>query len=121
MSINNVTGVRADINDMLSKIREISHKSKVFSENTSIISKPGVASTTSFQDTFSAVKDVFNNVNQMQSESETIKNAFISGDKHVSLSQVVIASQKSKLAFEGLVTVRNKILEAYKEIMNMPV
>lgn len=121
MSINNVTGVRTDINDMLSKIREISNKSKVFSEGNKISANPGVAAPKSFQDTLSAVKDVFSNVNNIQAESEQVKNAYISGDKNVSMSQVLIASQKSKLAFEGLVTVRNKILEAYKEIMNMPV
>lgn len=121
MSINNVSGVRTDINDMLSKIREISNKSKVFSDNSGIATNNSVASTKSFQDTFSAVKNIFSNVNNLQTETEQVKNAYISGDKNVSMSQVVVAAQKSKLAFEGLVTVRNKILEAYKEIMNMPV
>ena len=50
-----------------------------------------------------------------------LKNKYISGDANVSLSQVVVASEKSKLAFEGLIVVRNKCLESYKEIMNMPV
>jgi|SRR5579883_3278988 flagellar hook-basal body complex protein FliE len=121
MSINNVSGVRADITDMLSKIREISNKSKVFSGTSSIESQNQVSSAKSFQETLSAAKNVFSNVNNLQMESEQLKNAYISGDKSVSISQVVVAAQKSKLAFEGLVTVRNKILEAYKEIMNMPV
>jgi len=60
-------------------------------------------------------------VNQVQVQSESLKNAYISGDTTVSMSQVIVASQKSKLAFEGLMAVRNKILDAYKEIMNMPV
>ncbi|VVC77106.1 Flagellar hook-basal body complex protein FliE [Aquicella siphonis] len=121
MSINNVSGVRSDINEMLSKIREISNKSKVFSENSSVTPGVNAPKSASFQETMSAVKDVFSNVNNIQIESEKVKDAYLSGDKHVSMSQVLIASQKSKLAFEGLVTVRNKILEAYKEIMNMPV
>lgn len=121
MSINNVTGVRSDINDMLSKMREISNKSKVFTENSGTTIGSGVSAPKNFQETFSAVKDVFSHVNNIQAESDKMKTAYISGDKSVSMSQVVVASQKSKLAFEGLVTVRNKILEAYKEIMNMPV
>ena len=54
-------------------------------------------------------------------QTEKLKNAYVAGDSSVSMAQVILSSQKSKLAFEGLVTVRNKILEAYKDIMNMPV
>jgi flagellar hook-basal body complex protein FliE len=43
------------------------------------------------------------------------------GDPNVSLSEVMIASQKSSLAFSAMVEVRNKFLEAYKEVMSMPV
>ncbi|MDR3476551.1 MAG: flagellar hook-basal body complex protein FliE [Gammaproteobacteria bacterium] len=115
MSINSVPGVRTDINDLLTKIREVSNKSKSLSESHS------VGATKSFDDIMSVAKGALTNVSQVQTESEKVKNAYISGDSSVSMSQVVVASQKSKLAFEGLVSVRNKILEAYKEIMNMPV
>jgi flagellar hook-basal body complex protein FliE len=43
------------------------------------------------------------------------------GDRSVSLAEVMIASQKSSVAFEATVQVRNKLVESYKEIMNMPV
>lgn len=118
MTINHVTGVRADISEMLSKIREVSHKSKVFTEYTGV---DAGSSVNKFSDVMSMAKNAFSHVNQTQMESEQLKNAYIMGDNKVSMAQVVVASQKSKLAFEGLVTVRNKILEAYKEIMNMPV
>lgn len=121
MSINSVVGVRSDISEMLSKLREVSTKSKVFSGENPINLGGGVSNTKSFADTLNATKELVSNVSNMQLESEKIKTAYVSGDKSVSMSQVVVASQKSKLAFEGLVTVRNKILEAYKEIMNMPV
>ena len=75
----------------------------------------------SFDDVMSVAKSAFTEVNHLQAQSEKVRDAYISGDSSVSMSQVVMASEKSKLAFEGLVTVRNKILEAYKEIMNMPV
>lgn len=118
MTINQVSGVRADISEMLSKIREVSNKSKIFSEQNNINS---TSSTKSFNDVFAIAKNAITNVNQVQASSEQLKNSYISGDKSVSMAQVVVAAQKSKLAFEGMVTVRNKILEAYKEIMNMPV
>nr|WP_279287974.1 flagellar hook-basal body complex protein FliE [Vibrio cholerae] len=39
----------------------------------------------------------------------------------MSLSDVMIARNKSSVAFEATIQVRNKLVEAYKELMNMPV
>jgi flagellar hook-basal body complex protein FliE len=50
-----------------------------------------------------------------------LKQSYMTGDSNVSISQVMMSTMKSKLAFEGLLVVRNKLLDAYKEIMNMPV
>jgi flagellar hook-basal body complex protein FliE len=116
MAIGNVSGVRADITEMLQKIREVSNKSKVFSQDS--VAPTG---TKSFDNVLSLAKNAISNVNNTQIENEKIKTAYITGEKNVSLSQVIVSSQKSKLAFEGLITVRNKLLDAYKEIMNMPV
>ena len=115
MEINGVGGVRNDINEMLSKIREVSSKSKAFHESSS------VGESKSFDSVMSIAKNAIGSVNDVQAESDKLKNSYILGEGNVSMSQVIVASQKSKLAFEGLVSVRNKILEAYKEIMNMPV
>lgn len=126
MTINNVGGVRTDITEMLAKMRDISSKTKAFStvnittNNVGITQNPAVPAK-SFEDALSAVRDVFGHISSLQAQTEQIKNAYVTGDKSVSMSQVLVAAQKSKLAFEGLVTVRNKILDAYKEIMNMPV
>lgn len=116
MNINNVSGVRADISELLEKIRDVSSKSSAFGHQ----NIQGAAST-NFGDVMNTVKDGIGTVSQLQKTTETLKNAYLSGDKSISMTQVVLASEKSKLAFEGLVVVRNKIMEAYKEIMNMPV
>jgi flagellar hook-basal body complex protein FliE len=115
MAIDNVPGVRADINEILSRIREVSTKSASVAENHS------VAPANKFDDVMSILKNSVNHVNEMQNDSDSLKNDFIMGNNQVSMSQVIVSSEKSKLAFEGLVAVRNKILESYKEIMNMPV
>ena len=39
----------------------------------------------------------------------------------MSLSDVMIARNKSSVAFEATLQVRNKMVDAYKELMNMPV
>ena len=57
----------------------------------------------------------------MQMESSRLKKAFELGDPSVDISRVMIASQKSGIAFNAMVEVRNKLVEAYKDVMNMPV
>lgn len=37
------------------------------------------------------------------------------------LASVMIASQKANLSFQAMVTVRNRLVEAYKDVMNMPI
>jgi flagellar hook-basal body complex protein FliE len=39
----------------------------------------------------------------------------------IPLTDVVMNMQKASLAFEATVQVRNKVMQAYQEIMNMPV
>lgn len=62
-----------------------------------------------------------NTVNEMQLDSKNQQQAFDMGDKSISLADVMVAKEKSGIAFEATVQVRNKVLEAYKQIMNMPV
>ena len=67
------------------------------------------------------LKDSINKVNETQKEASTLKTAFDSGQGNVDLAQVMIAAQKSSLSFEAMVQVRNKLVEAYKDVMNMPI
>lgn len=60
-------------------------------------------------------------VNEMQLESKGQAMAFEMGDKSLSLADVMVAKEKAGLAFEATIQVRNKVLDAYKQIMNMPV
>ena len=60
-------------------------------------------------------------VNETRQTSSALKTAYEMGDPNVSISEVMIASEKSGLAFDAMVQVRNKMIEAYKDIMSMPV
>jgi flagellar hook-basal body complex protein FliE len=62
-----------------------------------------------------------NKVNEVQKESGKLSDAFVMGDPSVSLAEVMIAKQKSSIAFEATLQVRNKLLGTYKEIMAMQV
>jgi flagellar hook-basal body complex protein FliE len=60
-------------------------------------------------------------VNASMQESKALTAAFESGDPSVSLAEVMITAQKASLQFTGMTEVRNKLLNAYQEVMNMPV
>ncbi|WP_100642125.1 flagellar hook-basal body complex protein FliE [Alteromonas facilis] len=65
--------------------------------------------------------DAVNNVNNLQLESRNTQKAFEMGAPGLSLADVMVMKEKSGIAFEATLQVRNKLLEAYKQIMNMPV
>ena len=67
------------------------------------------------------LSDAVNNVNGLQQSTDSLRTRFELGDDSVSLESVMIAAQKSSIAFDATVQVRNKVVEAYKTIMNMPV
>jgi len=67
------------------------------------------------------LKNSIDHVNQTQQASSGLQTAFEKGDPSVDLAQVMIASQKANVEFQAMVQVRNKLVEAYKDIMNMPI
>ena len=69
----------------------------------------------------SMMTKAINQVNETQMEASGMKRAFEMGDDSISLSEVMVAAQKSRISFEALSQVRNKLLSAYKDVMNMPV
>ena len=67
----------------------------------------------------SALKSSLDQVNQVQLQSQKLAERFEMGDSSVSLSDAMISLQKSSIAFQQTVQVRNKLVSAYQEIMNM--
>lgn len=60
-------------------------------------------------------------VNELQQSSGDLKTAFEMGDPNVNLVDVMVASQKASVAFEATLQVRNKMVEAYQEVMRMSI
>ncbi|MBU3022206.1 flagellar hook-basal body complex protein FliE [Aestuariibacter sp. A3R04] len=76
---------------------------------------------TSANDFSVMLKNAIDGVNNMQMESKSMQQRFEMGDPSLSLAEVMVTKEKASIAFEATVQVRNKVLEAYKQIMNMPV
>ena len=66
------------------------------------------------------LKNALGEVNTTMQTSQDLTTRFVAGDDSVSLSQAVVAMQKASLEFEAVSQVRNRLLAAYQEIMNMP-
>ena len=62
-----------------------------------------------------------NAVNETQQTAGSLRTSFEQGRDGVDIAEVMIAAQKSSVSFEAMVAVRNKLVEAYKDVMNMPV
>lgn len=60
-------------------------------------------------------------VNETQQTAAALKTGFETGQGDASLAEVMVASQKADLSFRAMSEVRNKLVTAYQEIMNMPV
>lgn len=65
------------------------------------------------------VRQALSEVNDTQKASRGMQEAYERGE--VPLTDVVLAMQKSSLAFEATLQMRNKVLKAYEDILNMPV
>lgn len=68
-----------------------------------------------------ALKSSLDQVNNVQQQSQQLGQRFALGDDKVSLSDVMISMQKANISFQATVQVRNKLVSAYQDIMNMPI
>ena len=66
------------------------------------------------------MQQAVNQVNETQMQASSLTQAFEMGE-NIDLSQVMLAVNKSRVSFEALTQVRNKILSAYQDVMNMSV
>ena len=88
------------------------------------ITQPGAldaaesSSKVSFSD---ALKASLQNVSNAQIQADEMGKRFQAGDESVSLSDTMIAMQKASISFQATVQVRNKLVSAYHDIMNMQV
>jgi len=76
------------------------------------------SSKVSFSD---ALKASLQNVSNAQIQADDMGKKFAAGDDSVSLSDTMIAMQKASISFQATVQVRNKLVSAYHDIMNMQV
>ncbi len=122
---------RVDINRLLHDMRSLKSQAQVFqrpqglaagdvkdARNFGGLSVESPTKVPSFGDLMS---QAVNKVNEVQKTSSAMADAYERGVAGVDITDVMIASQKSSVAFQATVQVRNKLIEAYRDVMNMPI
>ena len=67
------------------------------------------------------LQDSLRSASEVQKTAGGLSLAYAGGDESVDLADVMLSMQKASLSFESVVQVRNKVLSAYQDVMNMPV
>lgn len=97
---------------VLAQMRAMQARASGF-QQASPVQKPGNEFTT-------VMKSALDHVNATQQNAAEKTKAFEMG-KDVDLADVMVSLQKSNIEFQATVQVRNKMVEAYQQIMNMPI
>jgi flagellar hook-basal body complex protein FliE len=73
-------------------------------------------------DGFQAVlNQALTEVSRTQNEAGRLQREVTLGNPTVSLEETMVAMQKAQIGFQAAVQVRNRLVQAYTDIMNMPV
>jgi len=108
---------QANIQSMLETLRN--YQSQAAQLSTAAPSTSGTAAVQ--KDGFAQmVSGALEQVNQASVDASRLQQAYEMGEP-VPLADVVLGMQRSSIAFEATLQIRNKVLKAYEDILNMPV
>ncbi|MEC8858540.1 MAG: flagellar hook-basal body complex protein FliE [Pseudomonadota bacterium] len=123
----NTIGDRSDINQLLMQMREIRGQIQSPEVNKpdmsqAVNSSQGVngAGKTEGTGFGEMLKQAVDSVADTQAKSSELQRAFEMGEPGVDITQVMIQMQKASVSFEAMNQVRNRLVSAYQDIMNMP-
>lgn len=105
-----------DVNRVLSQIRALQTQASNRPAAPAAAEAPQAAS-----GGFGALlKSSIDSVAQSQNSASELQKKFELGDSNTDLASVMLATSKSQVSFKAMVEVRNRLVSAYQDIMNMP-
>jgi flagellar hook-basal body complex protein FliE len=102
-----------DVNGVLAQIRAMQAQAVARPVAPPVAGAPGGFET--------LLRGAIGSVNQSQVAAQDLQSAFERGDSSTDLSNVMLATAKAQVSFKAMVEVRNRLVNAYQEIMNMPI
>lgn len=116
-----------DTQRLLMEMRAVAQQAQLGGNN-AIQSAQDIAGTEGLADASGASTDfaslmrkAIEGVNDQKQMAGKMEDQLEMGDPNVELSEVMIQAQKASLAFQAMTQVRNKLVEAYKDVMSMPI
>lgn len=103
-----------DVNNLLSQMRQLSAQVRP-------VRTESVPATPAQSDFGALLKQSIASVGQNQMEAGRMAASFERGDAGADLGRTMVSIQKADLSLRAMTEVRNKLVDAYKDIMNMPV
>ncbi|CAG0938409.1 Flagellar hook-basal body complex protein FliE [Gammaproteobacteria bacterium] len=67
------------------------------------------------------LRQSIDSVSEQQAAAEALATRFEAGAADVSVAEVMVSMQKASLSFQAMTEVRNRLVEAYQQVMNMPI
>ncbi len=133
--MSNQISNRMDIDRLLVEMRSLKNQSQAFQQGG--IDRPGSMAArdvanigdrdpypktekagTGFGELFNRAID---QVNETQKASANLAKQYEKGAEGVDITDVMIASEKAGVSFQAMMQVRNKLIDAYRDVMNMPI
>jgi len=108
---------QANIQSMLQTLRSYQAQASQLPTDAPSVAGTAPAEKSSFTQ---LVNGALGHVNGLSVEADRLQAAYERGED-LPLTDVVLGMQKSSIAFEATLQIRNKVLKAYEEILNMPV
>lgn len=105
------------INNVLAQIRAMQTQAMQRPAGVPAVAQPA-AQKAGFE---SVLQGAVNRVNEAQQDSSRLQTAFALGDRNTDLASVMVAGARAQVQFKGMVEVRNRLVSAYQDIMNMPI
>jgi flagellar hook-basal body complex protein FliE len=110
-----------DINSVLSQIRSLNQAASARPAVPLAPEMPSVEGTAQSQGGFaSLMRQGIDSVAGAQNQAGALQKAFEMGDPNTDLASVMVASARAQVSFRAMVEVRNRVVNAYQEVMNMP-
>ena len=102
-----------EIDQVLAQIRSLSTQMRPTAAQPAATQKSGESEIAAL------LRQGVDQVNQSQQRAAQLADAFARGTPGVELPQVMVQVEKASISFQALTQVRNRLITAYQDIMNM--
>ena len=108
--------VEMKVNQLLSEMQAMARQAQA---NNNIA--PQATNDVGKTDFSNLLKTSIDKVNEVQKNAGDMAARFELGDKDVDIAEVMVNLQKANVSFQAMTQVRNRLVSAYQEIMNMQI